>query len=297
MKKEFRKKFYLVAMIASLALLCGGGVTSCSNGNDDDSDVNTEDTGTTGVAITFDEDEKEVKKASEIPEKATSIKITVTGITGETSGDWWFWAKTDAGDDDKIEWKSGEAENAIYELTVSDETKIAYIKENGLYINGASGLSAKVSVSITESTDNSAPPGGNTGSGGNTSGGNNDNDETGGDTEIDKGDGTKLKSEKLTVTDSPVEFISATDLASLTIGSLTITATNAEYTGDSKDTWSFKIYTSAEWKDETILDWSEDINIYTKTLSGEDLAKFKESGIFFYGWPTGLTATVTVTYK
>lgn len=99
------------------------------------------------------------------------------------------------------------------------------------------------------------------------------------------------------MTDSPVEFISATDLASLTIGSLTITATNAEYTGDSKDTWSFKIYTSAEWKDETILDWSEDINSYTKTLSGEDLAKFKESGIFFYGWPTGLTATVTVTYK
>lgn len=68
MKKEFKKGFYLVAMIASLALI-QGGVTSCSSGSDDDSDVNTEDTGTTGVAITFDEDEKEVKKQAKSQKK------------------------------------------------------------------------------------------------------------------------------------------------------------------------------------------------------------------------------------
>lgn len=174
MKKDIKKRFFLAAMVASLALLWGG-VTSCSNGNDDE----TEDIGTTGVTITFDENEKEVKKASEIPEKATSIKITVTGVTGTTTdASWWFWAKTAAGDGDNIEWKSGEAENAIYELTVSNETKIAYIKENGLYVKGASGLSAKVTVDITESTNDSSSGDNVNGDNTQTPGGSDDNEGT-----------------------------------------------------------------------------------------------------------------------
>ena len=106
-----------------------------------------------------------------------------------------------------------------------------------------------------------------------------------------------IKSETVTMESSPIEFVSAATLSKPNISSLTITATGASYTGTSSDKWSFKIYTSTEWKNETELEWSDDIKGYKKTISGDDLANFKSSGIFVYGWPTDIKATVTVTYK
>lgn len=106
-----------------------------------------------------------------------------------------------------------------------------------------------------------------------------------------------IKSETVTMESSPIEFVSAATLSKLNISSLTITATGASYTGTSSDKWSFKIYTSTEWKNETELEWSDDIKGYKKTISGDDLANFKSSGILVYGWPTDIKATVTVSYK
>ena len=110
-------------------------------------------------------------------------------------------------------------------------------------------------------------------------------------------DGTPIKSETVTMNSSPIEFISATELSKLNISSLTVTATDASYTGDSKEDWSFKIYTSTNWENETELEWSDDIDGHKKTISGDDLANFKSSGIFVYGWPTDISAKITVTYK
>ncbi|MDE5776698.1 MAG: hypothetical protein K2H67_07460 [Treponemataceae bacterium] len=96
---------------------------------------------------------------------------------------------------------------------------------------------------------------------------------------------------------SPIEFVSAADLSNLNITSILVKATKASYTGESTDTWSFKIYTSASWENEIELKWSADINGYKATISDENLEKFKSSGIFVYGWPTDIKATVTVSYE
>ncbi|MDE7290521.1 MAG: hypothetical protein K2N58_00580, partial [Treponemataceae bacterium] len=128
--------------------------------------------------ISFDDEEKTILETSDISEDIASIKITVTGITGSAS-DWWFWANTDGSTGDKIEWKTGEGEACIYDVTITDANKIKYIKENGLAIKGATGLTAKVTVKITKSettgddkTNNDAEDnGGGATTGGDTTGG------------------------------------------------------------------------------------------------------------------------------
>ncbi|MBD5441731.1 MAG: hypothetical protein HDR33_12135 [Treponema sp.] len=74
--------------------------------------------------------------------------------------------------------------NCVYEVTITDANKIAYINENGLAIKGASGLTAKVTVTITES-ETTGDDDNNTGTDNNNSGntGNNENTGTGNGTE------------------------------------------------------------------------------------------------------------------
>lgn len=154
MKKEFRKKFYLVAMIASLALLCGGGVTSCSNGNDDDEPKDEKQPTETVYKEFGDNDEILVATAEKFAGEIESISIEVTNIddnaiTYDNDGNpqWWFWAKTDDGTGDDLVWK--DSLNGFF-LEVTDATKIAYIKQNGLNIKGLAKLKAKISYTVKE---------------------------------------------------------------------------------------------------------------------------------------------------
>lgn len=180
MKKNIGKKFHLMAMLASL-LICWGGVTACSNGSDSGDDGSDGETTT----ISFTDEEKVILEANKLSKRAASVKITVTSITGSTTDEsWWFWANTDNDKGDDIKWESGEGVNCVYEVTITDANKIAYINENGLAIKGAAGLTAKVTVTITES-ETTGDDDNNTGTDNNNSGntGNNENTGTGSGTE------------------------------------------------------------------------------------------------------------------
>lgn len=198
------KKFGKIIAMASALLFATSMYFSCSNnadepkkedqtGGDNNNKVETSEN-----TNSFNGEEQLVLEASKISENTASITITVTNVTGTTSGDWWFWAKTDDSDGDKIVWKSGEA--SIYELTITDAAKIAYIKENGLAIKGATGLTAKVSVTTTTKTD--------------VSNGNGDDsdDDTGGDDsgENNKGDDDSGTSDPVSstgaITESGIDF-------------------------------------------------------------------------------------------
>ena len=161
MKKNIGKKFHLMAMLASLTLICWGGVTACSNGSDSNSDGDDDKLDVTKT-ISFTDEEKVILEANKLSKRAASVKITVTSITGST----------------------GEGVNCVYEVTITDANKIAYINENGLAIKGASGLTAKVTVTITES-ETTGDDDNNTGTDNNNSGntGNNENTGTGNGTE------------------------------------------------------------------------------------------------------------------
>lgn len=170
------KKLGKIIAIASALLFATSMYFSCSNnagdnnnsgqesGNGDSTGGNGDDKGdnkdnskveTSEDTISFTDEEITILKASDISENLTSIKITVANVAGTTSGDWWFWANTDGGKGDDIKWKTGEGEACIYEVTITDATKIAYIKEHGLAIKGASGLSAKITTIIIIKTDTS----------------------------------------------------------------------------------------------------------------------------------------------
>ena len=200
------KKFGKIIAMASALLFATSMYFSCSNnadepkkedqtGGDNNNKVETSEN-----TNSFNGEEQLVLEASKISENTASITITVTNVTGTTSGDWWFWAKTDDSDGDKIVWKSVKGEASIYELTITDAAKIAYIKENGLAIKGATGLTAKVSVTTTTKTD--------------VSNGNGDDsdDDTGGDDsgENNKGDDDSGTSDPVSstgaITESGIDF-------------------------------------------------------------------------------------------
>lgn len=129
----------------------GNGDSTGGNGDDKGDNKDTSKVETSEDTISFNGEEQAVLKASDISENLTSIKITVTNVTGTTTDKtWWFWAKTNSGEGDSIAWISGKDAESIYEVTIMDATKIAYIKENGLAIKGSAGLSAKVNVTTTK---------------------------------------------------------------------------------------------------------------------------------------------------
>lgn len=121
-----------------------------ANPNDGDND-GSEDVEAVEFSYTYE--------ASKISNTAASITITVTEITSTTDNAWEFWAITNASDKDEIKWKSGEGADAVYELKITDATKIAYVKEKGIAIKGAKGLSATVTVTTTEPTTTSPADG------------------------------------------------------------------------------------------------------------------------------------------
>lgn len=251
MKKNIFKKFHFMAMLASLTLICWGGVTACSNGSDSDDDVTsvklkgnffesndenaewiycteelketengiwegeitavrgwdkfgleingtwygaeegiteikdaklvkdstngfwlaTDKGGKSKVTVNLntktitvaevkaesdppvgDEEAEEFSfnhEASKISKTATSITVTVTNIIG-TATDQCFWANTDGDKGDNLVSSKSEDGKDVYKLEITDATKIAYIKENGLAIKGAKGVTATVTVTTTE---------------------------------------------------------------------------------------------------------------------------------------------------
>ena len=253
MKKNIFKKFHFMAMLASLTLICWGGVTACSNGSDSGDDVTsvklkgnlfesdyenaewiycteelkettesgiwegeitavrgwdkfglevngtwygaeeslsgnnytdaklvknsstnfwlvTDKGGKTKVTVNLNtmtitavdasqttdnpDDDEAIEfsfnyEASKISTTATSITVTVTNIIG-TATDQWFWANTDGDKGDNLVSSKSEDGKDVYKLEITDATKIAYIKENGLAIKGAKGVTATVTVTTTE---------------------------------------------------------------------------------------------------------------------------------------------------
>lgn len=96
---------------------------------------------------TWTDDAVEVATKDQLADVTTTLTITTTNIGGSTSDSWWFWANTDGDAGDSVAWSSGTGSSCIYTVTITDSTKISYLKTNGLWMKGASGLTSSVTLS------------------------------------------------------------------------------------------------------------------------------------------------------
>lgn len=76
---------------------------------------------------------------------------------------------------------------------------------------------------------------------------------------------------------------------------VTVTVSNVEYSGTSTGTKNFTVYSNAtSWDNDTgKLSLTSTDSTYTGTIT--TVSNYSSDGIYIYGWPTGMTATLTVT--
>lgn len=97
------------------------------------------------TSYSFDGNLKEIVSASSFTDlTVTKLKVEIYEVSGSTSDEWWFTIATDSSswaNQQKVEWVSGS-----YYSTIVEGDKLAAYKEKGIFLAGASGLSAKVKV-------------------------------------------------------------------------------------------------------------------------------------------------------
>ena len=214
-------------------------------------------------------------EASNILENTASITIKVTNVTG-TASDWWFWAKTDDGDGDKIGWNET---TSIYEVTITDANKIAYIKKNGLAITGAAGLKAEVNVTQSDTIDN---------------------DESGSGDEKSVNLVTDISLSDITTTLPGIlvaqgsVFSDVDESKTITV---TITCNEWNTINDDKESWfhcNFNGENTSNWDNLIKLDTWSGSKVST-TITGDNIKALKDGGLYIVG--NNKDTTITVTYE
>lgn len=109
--------------------------------------------------------------------------------------------------------------------------------------------------------------------------------------------GTKIYSESVTFSETPVQIVSAEMLADLSIKSLTIKVINVNYSGS--DDWWFTACSDSSWSNKAKLEWQsgEGTNsLYLATITdAAAIAAYKANGIYIAGTDSA-TAAVSVFY-
>ena len=210
-------------------------------------------------------------EASKISKTATSITVTVTDITSTTNDEWKFWAATSDSASDEIKYKSGEGAACIYELIITDATKIAYVKEKGIAIKGTKGITATVTVTTTEPDED-------------------DGDDADTDNKI------LVDNYAYTADGNLIEVCSASKFAGISPKSITVSIANVEKNDADGDWWASYYNGESAWVPMQD-DWDDSIKGYKKTITDSStISYFKENGIKI-GMLSGLTAKITVTYE
>ncbi len=291
MKKDIKKKFFLAAMVASLVLLWGG-VTSCSNGSDDDGNENWDGTPPSAVMLQGHTDKDKTWK-DDLAEmtKSTEGEIWTAELT--LSDQQWpnFGIKATANEKDF--YFKGDSNGT--EVQLGEETKATENGAGNIWCDvGEENKNANISVTV-DFSDKTAP----------TIKIEVKQDENEGTPTTPEGDGdnggtgeaTGNESKEISFKGDEALSVLAANKVSESTKSITITIT--DITGTTTDeSWWFWAKTDGDKGDS--IAWKEKIkekDVYQLTINDSTKIEYiKKNGLYIKG-SDGLSAKVTVTWE